>query len=128
MQKLRAETGESAASLKLSMILKPYGYRAALWLAVSAIVVAALYVRVRVVRWWRAALNGFAAALLGLGTAWFSHSLGGAGVWLAPVVVFGVPAALWQLARRKGRMAGAKVFAAWMLAALVPLIVTGAWF
>ena len=62
MQRLRAEAVEKTASMNLSAILKPYGYRAGLWLVVSAALAALLYLRVRRIGWWRAALNGFFAA------------------------------------------------------------------
>ena len=41
----------------------PYGYRAVLWLVVSAGLAGLLYLRVRLIHWWQAALNGFLAAL-----------------------------------------------------------------
>jgi DNA uptake protein ComE-like DNA-binding protein len=128
MQKLRAAGAEESGSLGKSAILKPYAYRAAVWLAVTALLAAGVYVRARRVRWWRAALNGLTVALLGLGAAWSSDALGGAIAWLSPVAVFGVPAALWQLVRRKPAAAGARVLAAWGLAALVPFLATRAWF
>jgi hypothetical protein len=128
MRRLRAEAVEEGASMNLSAILKPYGYRAALWLGVGTVIAALLYRRVRSTRWWRAALNGFVIALLGLLAGWLVEGLGGALPWLVPVVVFGVPAALWQLAWRKSRAGAGRVFAAWALAAAVPFLLTRAWF
>jgi hypothetical protein len=128
MQRLRAEAVEETASLNLSAILMPYGYRAALWLVVSAALAALLYLRVRQIRWWRAALNGFFAAFLGLSAAWLSDALGGAVAWLLPVAAFGVPAALWQFVWRKSVASSGQVLAAWALAGLAPFLVTRAWF
>jgi hypothetical protein len=128
MQRLRAQAVEETASMDLSALLKPYGYRALLWLLVSAALAALLYLRVRQIRWWRAALNGLFAALLGPGAAWLSDALGGAVAWLLPVAVFGVPATLWQFARRKPAVSGGQVLAAWALAGLAPFLVTRAWF
>ena len=128
MRQLRAESAEQASSMNLAVILKPYGYRAALWLGVSAVLATFLYLRVRPTRWWRAALNGFVVAFLGLLAAWLCEGLGGALAWLVPVIAFGVPAALWQLAWRKSRAGAERVFAAWSLAAVVPFLLTRAWF
>ena len=82
----------------------------------------------RSVRWWQAGINGFFAAFLGLGAAWFSGALAGAIAWLLPVIVLGAPAALWQLVWRKSPRDGARVLGAWALASLVPFLVTRAWF
>jgi hypothetical protein len=128
MQRLRAEAVEETASVNLSAILMPYGYRAMLWLVVSAALAALLYLRVRRIRWWRAALNGFFAALLGLSAAWLSDAFGGAVAWLLPVAALGLPAALWQLAWRKSAASSGRVLAAWALAGLAPFLVTRAWF
>ena len=128
MRRLRADAVEETASVSLSAILRPYGYSAALWLMVSAALAALLYRRVRRIRWWRAALNGLFAALLGISAAWLSDALGGAVVWLLPVAALGVPAALWQLARRKSAASSRQVLAAWALASLAPFLVTRAWF
>jgi hypothetical protein len=128
MRRLRAEADEEAASMNLSAILKPYCYRAALWLGVSAALAGLLYLRVRQIRWWRAAVNGLFAALIGLSAAWLSDALGGAVAWLLPVAAFGVPAALWQLVRRKSVASSGLALAAWALAGLAPFLVTRAWF
>lgn len=114
--------------MNFSAILMPYGYRAVLWLVVSAGLAGLLYLRVRLIHWWQAALNGFLAALVGLGAAWISDALGGAVAWLLPVVIFGVPAALWQLAWRKSAASSGQVLAAWALASMAPFLVTRAWF
>lgn len=51
MTKLRAEAAEEAATLSLQSILMPYVYNAVLWLAVTALAAALLYVWARPVRW-----------------------------------------------------------------------------
>lgn len=127
MTKLRAEAAEEAATLNLQSILLPYVSRAVLWLALTAVVAAALYAWTRPVRWWRAALNGFGAALLGLGAAWISDAWGGTVAWVLPIGVFGAPAALWQFARHRSPALGLRTFAAWALAALTPFALTRAW-
>lgn len=128
MQRLRVEALEDTASLSLQSILMPYVYRAALWWLVTALACAALHWRVRPVRWSRAALNGIAAALLGLAAAWTSDAFGGAVAWLLPAVIFGAPAALWQIARRRPAAQAARILAAWTLASLAPFAITRAWF
>jgi hypothetical protein len=127
MIRLRAEAAEEAATLSLQSILMPYVYHAGLWLAVTALAAALLYVWARPVRWWRAALNGFGAAALGLGAAWISDAWGGTIAWILPVVLFGAPATLWQLARHRSATLGVRALAAWTLAALAPFALTRPW-
>jgi len=127
MQRLRAEAVEQTASVNMSGMLMPYGYRAGIWLTLSALLAGLLYIQVRPMRWWRAALNGFLAALLGLGAAWASDALGGAISWLLPVALCGLPGALWQLAWHRSPPSAARVLGAWALAGLAPFLVTRAW-
>ena len=128
MQRLRAEAVEETASSDLPAILMPYGYRALLWLVMSAALAAFLYLWVRPVRWWRAVLNGLFATLLGISAAWLSDAMGGAVAWLLPVAALGVPAAFLQLMGRKSATSSGRVLAAWALAGLAPFLVTRAWF
>jgi hypothetical protein len=128
MKKLKAAAVEDTATESLSAILKPYVYRAALWLVLSSLLAAAIYARTRPVRWWRAVLNGFSAVLIGFCAGWYSDALGGAISWLLPIIMFGLPAAIWELARRKSALSGLRVFAAWTFAGLVPFLMTRAWF
>ena len=127
MTKLRAEAAEEAATLSLQSIFMPYVYRAALWLAATALAAALLYVWARPVRWWRAAINGIAAALLGLAAAWFSDAWAGAIAWVLPIVLFGAPAALWQLVRHRSAALSVRALAAWTLASLAPFALTRPW-
>lgn len=127
MTKLRAEAAEEAATLSLQTIFMPYLYRAALWLIVAAIVAGLLYGWARPIRWWRAALNGIAAAALGLSSAWISDAWAGTIAWILPIALFGVPAALWQLFRHRSPAHGVRALAAWMLAALAPYALTRPW-
>jgi hypothetical protein len=127
MKELRAGAAEEAATLSLQHILMPYVYHAGLWLAATALVSALLYVWARPVRWWRAAINGVAAALVGLAAAWISDAWGGTIAWILPVALFGAPAALWQLIRRRSATLGIRALAAWTLAALAPFAVTRPW-
>jgi hypothetical protein len=127
MTKLRAQAAEEAATLSLQSILMPYAYHAVLWLAVTALAAALLYLWARPVRWWRAALNGIGAAVLGLGIAWISDAWGGTMALILPVALFGAPAALWQLARHRSAALGVRALAAWTLAALAPFALTRPW-
>jgi len=128
MQRQRAEAAEQTASMNFSGILMPYAYRGALWLVLTSVLAGLLYVRARPIRWWRAVLNGFLAALLGLGAAWISDGLGGTISWLLPVALCGLPGALWQLVWRKSAPSAGRVLVAWALAAFAPFLVTRALF
>ncbi len=114
---------ENETSLNLMNLLKPYLYRALLWLGVCALVGATLYRAVRRIWWPRLVLNGLALALVGLAAAWALPP----NAWspFLPVVVFGLPGAAWRLARTRSGGGAGRVLAAWMLACLpVWLVVT----
>ncbi len=118
MRRQAAAEGEEDASLSIRSILLPYLWRAVYVLIASAIVAGFLYRAVRRVRWWRLALNATAAALAGLLAGWTIDNGSGAMAWLAPIVIFGVPGALWRALRTRSGREAAKVLAAWALAAL----------
>lgn len=122
MSKIRAGEIEDSVSLDLMRLLRPYLYRAAAWIVACALAAALLYRASRRLGWLRLALNGLAAASVGLLATWVVAP----GPWapLLPLVLFGLPGAAWQLARSR-RVAGpARVLAAWALACLPALVVT----
>ena len=109
---------EREGQLSIRAILMPYVWRAVVVWIVCAGIAAVLYRQVRRIAWWRAALDGLAAALLGLLAGWLVERGGPLPPFAVPLVVCGVPAALWQLRKARAREAG-RVLAAWAAAAIV---------
>lgn len=107
-------------TLSFLAIFMPAIWRALAWLAVCATLSAAAYRAVRRQGLWRLALAGLGVALLGLSAAWVLETAW----WMPaaiPLVVFALPAATWQLARKRPREA-TLVFAAWT-AAILPVLI-----
>jgi hypothetical protein len=83
--------------------------------------------RAGVRRWWTAWLLALVATLLVLTLAWLITGP----AWLpyaAPLMVGGLPAALWRLARRQPLGRVASVLGAWLVAMLPAAILSRAWF
>ena len=96
---------EEEASLSLSAIAMPYLWRLLGLVAGATAAGGWLARRAGVKHWWTAGLIALAATLLVLGLAWVITGP----VWLpyaAPLIVGGLPAALWRLARRRRHRAG----------------------
>jgi hypothetical protein len=77
--------------------------------------------------WWTAGLIALGATLLVLGLAWVITGP----AWLpyaAPVIVGGLPAAVWRLARRRPFLHAAAVLGAWAIASIPAALVSQAWF
>jgi hypothetical protein len=118
---------EREGELSFRAILLPYLWRAMLvWLACAA-VGALLYGSVRNVAWWRLVLNGLAAALAGLLAGWTIDPGTGLLALVTPVILFGMPGALFCLWRSRSPRRAGLVLAAWASAtaaaalAVVPL-------
>jgi hypothetical protein len=117
--------------LQLGRLLRPILVRMAGWVLICALAGAWLYGRIRSVPLWRLAVNGLAAALVGLLPAWVfgtvmqigDQPVAPAVLVLLPVVLFGMPAALWQLARHRAGRQSLRVIAAWTLACAPGVIV-----
>jgi hypothetical protein len=110
-------TSEEGA-LSIKSIVLPYGWRALkVWL-VCAVLAALFYAAARHARWWRLALNGLAASCAGLVAGWTIDSGNGMLAFAAPVVLFGIFAALIALWRRRSWPEAGFVLGAWALAAL----------
>jgi DNA uptake protein ComE-like DNA-binding protein len=133
MTRLReANAGADDESMNLMQILTPLLIRASVWILIGAAVAAWLYGRVRLIRPLRLAVNGFAAASLGLLAAWtlgaaLQYGSGGiepAILAFLPVLVFAVPGALWQLARGNSGGDAARVVAAWTVACVPAVAIT----
>jgi len=118
---------DEEGSLSLSAIAMPYLWRLAALLALASAVGGWLARRVGVRRWWTAGLIALSATLLVLTLAWVIT----APVWLpyaAPLMVGGLPAALWRLARRQPLTRVASVLGAWLVAMLPAVLLSRAWF
>ena len=115
--------------LSMRVILMPYVCRIALALLVAAIASALLYrfarlgTRPSVIR---TIISGLGAALVGLLASWVTGYPLAAVV--AVVVLFGIPAALWQSYKSRRLAAALTAIATWTAAALPAVIVTTPWF
>ncbi len=126
MRQLRSET-DGGEGINLRAIMMSYVWRALLVLVLTSAAGAFLYWRARQVGWVRSIINGFAASFLVLVLAWMTTGTGARTAFLVPVVLFGVPAALWQLARRRKYSQAARVLLAWMGAAIPAILVAYPW-
>jgi len=122
MAKVRAAAAEEEASLRLMALVAPYLWRAAIWIVVCAAAAALLFRTARAIWWPRLAMNGLAAAAVGLVSTWVLMT----NPWLPflPLVVFGVPGAVWQLARFRSVARAGAVLAAWLMASLPAVLLT----
>jgi hypothetical protein len=127
MQAVRdANAREDIESVNLERLIRPALVRAAMWILVGAIFAGWLYARVRRLGAWRLGLNGLAASAFGLLSAWIlgaalrsgSGAVDPALFLFLPVLGFGVPAALWQIAWRRSPREAGRVLAAWTAACL----------
>jgi hypothetical protein len=118
MQRLAAGSEESEAGLSLGTIFWSYGRRALVVLALTSLLGTILYSRVRPARRWRSGINGLAASALALGIAWLTSGTPAVIALSGPVILFGLPAALMQLIRRRAWLPPARALLAWACAAL----------
>jgi hypothetical protein len=135
MDVLIAEAKEEdvEAVVSVSSILMPILWRALTVLVIASVLGGFLYHQIRRIgteerpRFWRTAVNGFGAALLGLLAGWVAGIMGLASL-LVVGVVFGLPASAWCL-KKTGRLsAGLQVMAAWVAAAVPAALITTPWF
>jgi hypothetical protein len=122
MDKLRVDKDQMEASMPLRTILLSFLWRALGGILVAGVLGAAAYFLVRPARWWRVSLNGLGAALVGMPAAWLGTSV------LLPLLVFGLPAVLWQLGRRRDWRQAVRVFLAWTAATAPAAILIQSWF
>ncbi|MBZ5498177.1 MAG: hypothetical protein LAP85_17390 [Acidobacteriia bacterium] len=127
MDRLRASSAEDETMLNLSTILWSYGRRALIILALATAGGAFLYRRARPAGWMRAVSNGFAASLFVLALAWLTMGTGAHVAFLGPVVLLGIPAALWHMARHRRPALAAKVLLAWAGAAIPAVLLAYPW-
>lgn len=119
----RVDGPARSGGLSLSAVLYPYLWRAGAIVLVCAAVSGGAYRLTRRVHWFRAVCNGVAAAALGLLAGWtVETSITGLAV-AAPMIVFGLPAALIAFWRTRSWRAAGGALAAWSAASVPALLV-----
>jgi hypothetical protein len=124
MERLQSSAADIETGLSLAPILMSYAQRAVIILALASVAGALLYGRIRATRWLRRAMNGFGASLLVLMLAWLTPGTNAAIAFLGPMILFGLPASLWQLFRGRGSAQAARVLVAWAAAAIPAILTT----
>jgi hypothetical protein len=127
MDDLFKRAHEEEASLSLTAIALPYLWRLAALVTLATGVGGWLARRAGIRRWWTAGLIAVMATLLVLTLAWVITGP----AWLpyaAPLMVGGLPAALWRLARRQPLRRALSVLGAWLVAMLPAVALSRAWF
>lgn len=127
MNRLSIDKEKMEEELPIRAILLSYLWHALGWIFLAGLMGAALYRGVRKLGIARLVVNGLAAAFLGLMVGWLMEG-DGFHTLLAVVIVFGLPAALWQLARRHSWGGALQVLGAWMAAAVPAAVVVRPWF
>jgi hypothetical protein len=126
MKALLARAAGEEDSLSLWAIARPYLVRLAAVFATAAAIGAWLARRAGARRWWSASLIGVIAACLTLGLAWFvisppSYPL------LAPMVLGGLPWALWRLLKQRSPATALRALLVWAGASLPAIALSGIW-
>jgi len=133
MARVREENARAdIESIDLMRIFRPVFSRAAVWIAIGALLAAGLYRLVRKLSLPRLVLNGFTAASLGLLATWVlgaalqvgSGPANPALLPFLPVVAFGLPGAAWQFVGRRSGAEALRVACAWALACAPSLAIT----
>ena len=128
----QANERDDGESIDLMRIFAPVIWRVTFFIALASLAAAWLYGRARRVRLARRAANGLAASVVGLLSAWIfgaalqvhGHGADPALLSLLPVALFGLPGALWQVARRRPPAEAARVAAAWAIACVPAVLIT----
>ncbi len=126
MEKVYGE-GEEGVMSSLPRIVASYLLRAVLVLAASTISGGMLYRRIRRAGMLRSLTNGLAISFLVAAFSWAVIGAEGILGYLIPVLVFGLPCTLFQLARKRWLQALPEFFA-WAVAALPAKILIFPWF
>lgn len=126
MNRLSLDKEKMEEELPIRAILHSYLRHALGWIFLAGLVGAALYRSVRKLRIVRLAVNGLAAAFLGLVVGWLVEG-DGLHTLLAVLLVFGLPAALWQLGRHRSWRGALRVLLAWAAAALPAVVFVRPW-
>ncbi len=121
MDALKSSQESLESHFPIKEILLSYVWRAVFILMGTALAGAILYRFIRQVRWYRAVLNGLAASLMCLLAGWIvADPLFAAA---AVLLLFGLPAALWQLWRQRSVQPAFRAFLAWLAAVLPTVLV-----
>ncbi len=118
---------DSEHELSLSTILMPYATRAVIIILSAAVMGAFAIGQIRSLAWYRALLYGFGAALTGISATWLIGAEYPVVTIVVPLLLFGVPAALWTLIRRRNLRESAQVVLSWSAAALPGALVLLSW-
>lgn len=125
MRAIRAAPDDEE-SLSLAALVRAYLWRLLVYVLVAAAAGAWLAARLCSVCWRRAVPCGLLSAVLVFALAWVAVSP----AWVplaAPVVVGGIPSAVWTAARRRSVREGLLAAAAWAAAALPAAVLSGYW-
>lgn len=122
MEKLRVDKDKLEAGIPLRTILVSFLWRALCGIGLAAALGAAAYRAVRPARWWRMMMNGLGAAFVGMSAGWFGLSA------LLPVLLFGLPAVLWQVWRERAWRPALHVLLAWTAATVPAAVLIRPWF
>jgi hypothetical protein len=123
MTRLLDRAANEEESLSLATVIRPYLWRLGALVLVAALAGGWLARRAGVKRAWTAGLVALAATLLVIAFAWIVTSP----PWYplaAPVVLGGVPWALWRLARRRGGRAALQAIVVWAAASVAAVLLT----
>jgi hypothetical protein len=126
MKSLLTRAADEEEQLSLWAIALPYLWRLAAVLLAAAGAGAWLARLAGVRRWWTASLIGTAASTAVLALSWVITSP----PWYplaAPVVLGGLPWALWRLVRRRNLAVAFRALLAWVLATIPALLLVRSW-
>jgi hypothetical protein len=122
MQRLRERAADAEETIDLWAIARAYLLRLGAIVAATSIAGAWLARRAGVRRIWSAAAIGIAASVLVIAFAWVITTP----IWMpiaAPIVVGGLPWALWRLARRQPMASSGRPLMVWLAASAPALVV-----
>ncbi|MBI5435007.1 MAG: hypothetical protein HZA52_19390 [Planctomycetes bacterium] len=131
-ERLIASPATEEESLSILAILMPSVRRLGAALVLGAIAGAVLFRWMRAkagapATWMRSCVAGVAASALGWPCAWVAGELAGVGALAGVAVVFGLPAAAWCLARKRGPAVACASGFAWVGAAVPMALFATPW-
>lgn len=127
MKSMRAVASEEETAFRLDRILRPYLLRALAVLAIATAAGSFLYRWVRKIAVPRLIVNSLAASLMIFAAGWMVIGAEGWIAYLVPLVLFGIPASLWQAKKHRSIRVAARQFLAWALTSLPAVLLMQAW-